>query len=340
VTLHFISTGIDREHFAQLLLCYLRCWGQSPRFVDNTDIWAQMHDQPDELVTSGSVAVILMTNEAAVLGWLAERPKVDFYWYQCLSPHETKISATIDRQDKVLALSGRFLYLLSSSLFSHSSLPGSIYFPAPSDEQSEIIKKVSSWGLHPRVGKNLIKKLDALFSRLHQIHGAAMKRSPVQFDLTPEPLDPIEQLLSVASCVGLDGAVSSSKSIDEIEPDETVDFQIETPSERIEPVAAIETVDEVKAMVTTTEAIDEVEAVEHDDRPHWSIALVDNQYLPILIHIDEYDCITEAEIIKMMGNVRVARRFTTKLEEYSKLLPFDVKVQSSANGNRYTKVRS
>jgi hypothetical protein len=339
MALHFISTGIDREHFAQLLLCYLRCWGQSTRFVDNTDIWAQMHDQPDELVTSGSEAVILMTNEAAVLGWLTERPKVDFYWYQCLSPHETKIPATIDRHDKVLALSGRFLYLLSGSLFSHGSLPGGIYFPAPSDEQNKIIKKVSSWGVHPRVGKNLIKKLDALFNQLHQIHGAAMKRSPVQFDWAPEPPDPIEQLLSMASCVGLDGAVSPSKSIDEIETVETVDFGSETLRERIETVATIETVEKVKA-IATTETIDKVEAVENDDRPHWSIALVDNQYLPILTHIDEYDCITEAEIIKILGNARVARRFTTELDEYSKLLPFDVKVQSSASGNRYTKVRS
>ena len=334
MALHFISTGVDREHFAQLLLCYLRCWGQSPQLVDSTDLWAHMHDQPDQMVTSETEAVILMTNEDAVLTWLSERPKVDFYWYQCLSPDETKISATINRQDKILALSGKFLYLLSDSLFSHGTLPGGISFPAPSADQHEIIKKVSSWGAHPRIGSNLIKKLGAVFNQLHQIHGVAMKRSPVQFDLTPEPPDPIELLLSMTSSSELGGVTTSGKAIDKIE---TVN-EVETIAavQAIDEVATVETINEV----ATVETINEVVAIESDDCPHWSIALVDNQYLPILVHIDEYDCITEAEVIKMLGNARLARRFTTKLDEYSKLLPFDVKVQSSASGNRYNKVYS
>jgi hypothetical protein len=71
--------------------------------------------------------------------------------------------------------------------------------------------------------------------------------------------------------------------------------------------------------------------------PHWSVGFSGNQHLPLLIHIDQYGCITEAEIIKMLNDTRAARRFTTKLEQYSKLLPFDIKVQTSPTGSRYTK---
>jgi hypothetical protein len=74
--------------------------------------------------------------------------------------------------------------------------------------------------------------------------------------------------------------------------------------------------------------------------PHWSVSFIDNQHLPLLTHIDQYGCITEAEIIKMLNDTRAARRFTTKLEQYSKLLPFDIKVQTSPTGSRYTKSSS
>jgi hypothetical protein len=74
--------------------------------------------------------------------------------------------------------------------------------------------------------------------------------------------------------------------------------------------------------------------------PHWSVSFTDNQHLPLLTHIDQYGCITEAEIIKMLNDTRAARRFTTKLEHYSRLLPFDIKVQTSPTGSRYTKSSS
>jgi hypothetical protein len=87
-------------------------------------------------------------------------------------------------------------------------------------------------------------------------------------------------------------------------------------------------------------ARDEVETAENEHCPHWSIAFTGNQHLPILAHIEEYGCVTEAEVIKMLGNARLARGFTTQLDIYSRLLPFDVKVQPSLSGNRYIKSNS
>ena len=77
-----------------------------------------------------------------------------------------------------------------------------------------------------------------------------------------------------------------------------------------------------------------------EDPSHWSILFTNNQHLPVLTHIDKYGCITEAELIKMLGSPRAGRKFTLMLEEYSKQLPFNIKVQPSASGSRYTKVTS
>ena len=85
---------------------------------------------------------------------------------------------------------------------------------------------------------------------------------------------------------------------------------------------------------------EEPTVVEPEDPSHWSISFANNQHLSILAHIDKYGCITEAELAKMLGSPRASRKFTLMLEEYSKQLPFDIKVQPSASGNRYTKVNS
>jgi hypothetical protein len=77
-----------------------------------------------------------------------------------------------------------------------------------------------------------------------------------------------------------------------------------------------------------------------EDSLHWSISFTDNQHLPVLNHIDKYGCITEMELIRMLGSSRAARKFTLTLEEYSKQLPFDIKVKPSASGSRYTKSSS
>ncbi len=203
MALHFISTGIEPEYFAHLLLCYLRSWGLDPKLIDNTDLWASIQDLPDQLVTSGIEAVILMSNDSNVLSWLTERPKVDFYWYQCLSPDLNKISSTIDRQEKILALNGKFLHLLSAVMFPDRVLPSSIYLPVPSSLYDPIVQ-ISSWSVHPRVRRDLFKKLEELFRQLHQIHGVRVKRSTVQFESLP---DPIERLLT-ATDASLDSPYS------------------------------------------------------------------------------------------------------------------------------------
>ncbi len=78
--------------------------------------------------------------------------------------------------------------------------------------------------------------------------------------------------------------------------------------------------------------------VESENPLNWSISFANNQHLSVLTHIDKYGCITEVEAIQMLGSSRAVRSFTVKLEEYSKSLPFDIKVQPSPSGSRYTKV--
>jgi hypothetical protein len=85
---------------------------------------------------------------------------------------------------------------------------------------------------------------------------------------------------------------------------------------------------------------DEIVIAETEDSSHWSISFADNQHLPVLTQIDKYGCITEVEVVKVLGSSRAARKFTLMLEEYSRQLPFDIKVQPSASGSRYTKVNS
>jgi hypothetical protein len=85
---------------------------------------------------------------------------------------------------------------------------------------------------------------------------------------------------------------------------------------------------------------DEIVTCEPEESSHWSISFTNNQHLPVLTHIDKYGCITEVELIRMLGASRAARKFTLMLEEYSSQLPFDIKVQPSASGSRYTKVNS
>jgi hypothetical protein len=85
---------------------------------------------------------------------------------------------------------------------------------------------------------------------------------------------------------------------------------------------------------------EEIVIAESQDPLHWSMSFANNQHLPVLTHIDKYGCITEVELIRMLGSSRAGRKFTLMLEEYSKQLPFDIKVRPSASGSRYTKANS
>jgi uncharacterized coiled-coil DUF342 family protein len=73
-----------------------------------------------------------------------------------------------------------------------------------------------------------------------------------------------------------------------------------------------------------------------ESRP-WQELLVDTPHLEILRHIEAHGVITEAEAGKLLGNPRLARQFANKLREYAAVLPFAIRVEASATGNRYLK---
>jgi hypothetical protein len=71
--------------------------------------------------------------------------------------------------------------------------------------------------------------------------------------------------------------------------------------------------------------------------PYWAASFENNEHLAILLHIDRHDVITEAEVNKLLGSARLARKFTNSIDEYSSMLPFSIQVQASEAGMRYLK---
>jgi myosin heavy subunit len=69
----------------------------------------------------------------------------------------------------------------------------------------------------------------------------------------------------------------------------------------------------------------------------WQDAFRDNPHLEVLRHIEEHGVLTEAEAGALLGNPRLARQFANKLSEYTLVLPFAIRVEASATGNRYLK---
>lgn len=69
----------------------------------------------------------------------------------------------------------------------------------------------------------------------------------------------------------------------------------------------------------------------------WQTQFADNPHLTVLEHIEKHGVITEAEASSKLGNPRSVRQFANKLEEYTELLPFSIRVESSPTGNRYLK---
>jgi hypothetical protein len=57
----------------------------------------------------------------------------------------------------------------------------------------------------------------------------------------------------------------------------------------------------------------------------------------VFLHIEKHGSITEAETTGMLGNPRKARQFATNFEAFVKLLPFHVRVESTASGKRWVK---
>lgn len=69
----------------------------------------------------------------------------------------------------------------------------------------------------------------------------------------------------------------------------------------------------------------------------WHVYFENNPHLDVLEHIEKYGVATESEVSNILGNYRAVRQFTNNLREYSQYLPFSIKVEASASGNRYIK---
>ncbi len=73
-----------------------------------------------------------------------------------------------------------------------------------------------------------------------------------------------------------------------------------------------------------------------DDRP-WHAALEDEGHRKVLLHLEQYGTITEEQTLQMLGGARAERRFNMRLQEYRKLLPFQVSLEPTPSGKRYVK---
>jgi hypothetical protein len=83
--------------------------------------------------------------------------------------------------------------------------------------------------------------------------------------------------------------------------------------------------------------IDELEAQWTADTTNWAASFVDNPHLQILEHIAEHGSIAHFEAAAMLNNKKVAHEFAEKISSYATMLPFEIEVERSSNGNRYLK---
>ena len=69
----------------------------------------------------------------------------------------------------------------------------------------------------------------------------------------------------------------------------------------------------------------------------WHTAIEDDGHRKVLLHLEQFGSVTEEQAMHMLGNARVVRRFSAKLDAYRPLLPFQVMLEVTASGNRYVK---
>jgi hypothetical protein len=74
------------------------------------------------------------------------------------------------------------------------------------------------------------------------------------------------------------------------------------------------------------------------DPTNWAASFVGNPHLPILQHIEEHGSIAHFEAAALLNDKKVAKQFAEKVSEYIELLPFEISIERSSNGNRYLKV--
>ncbi|GMU52132.1 MAG: hypothetical protein AMXMBFR33_12780 [Candidatus Xenobia bacterium] len=69
----------------------------------------------------------------------------------------------------------------------------------------------------------------------------------------------------------------------------------------------------------------------------WVDHFEDQAVVRVFQHIERFGSVEEAEVIAMLGTPRRARAFTRDFDNYLRLLPFGVRIDSSAAGKRYLK---
>jgi hypothetical protein len=70
---------------------------------------------------------------------------------------------------------------------------------------------------------------------------------------------------------------------------------------------------------------------------NWSDSFAENPHLQVLQHIDQHGSIAHFEVTALLNDKKSAKLFGSKVLEYSQLLPFEIEIEPSKNGNRYIK---
>ncbi len=69
----------------------------------------------------------------------------------------------------------------------------------------------------------------------------------------------------------------------------------------------------------------------------WSASFTENPHLQVLQHIDQHGSIAHFEVTTLLNDKKSAKLFGSKVLEYAQLLPFEIEIEPSKNGNRYIK---
>jgi myosin heavy subunit len=69
----------------------------------------------------------------------------------------------------------------------------------------------------------------------------------------------------------------------------------------------------------------------------WSANFAENPHLQVLQHIDQHGSIAHFEVTALLNDKKSAKLFGSKVLEYAQLLPFEIEIEPSKNGNIYIK---
>jgi len=74
------------------------------------------------------------------------------------------------------------------------------------------------------------------------------------------------------------------------------------------------------------------------NRSSWLDELPDQATRDVFQHLQEHGTLTEAELVRLIGSARNARKFGLRLESLLTVAPFDVQVEAGASGKRYVRI--